>query len=140
MNRLILFLTLGLLLLLNACGPNLVEENKKMREQLIAVHDEVMPQMGKLKSLEKKATQKIEFLSNQEPVDSVQIEKLKVLAFDLNKAYDGMFVWMRQYDTEDGDKKPIEVKAYLEEQMVMVAEVNQEIKDVIERAETELQD
>lgn len=140
MNRLTPFLTLGLLLLLNACGPNLVEENKKMREQLIAVHDEVMPQMGKLKSLEKKATQKIEVLSNQEPVDSVQIEKLKVLAFDLNKAYEGMFLWMRQYDTEDGDKKPIEVKAYLEEQMVMVAEVNQEIKDVIERAEMELKD
>ncbi|MDI1324980.1 MAG: hypothetical protein PSV36_19705 [Algoriphagus sp.] len=140
MNRLTPFLTLGLLLLLNACGPNLVEENKKMRAQLIAVHDEVMPQMGKLKSLEKKATQKIEVLSNQEPVDSVQIEKLKVLAFDLNKAYEGMFLWMRQYDTEDGDKKPIEVKAYLEEQMVMVAEVNQEIKDVIERAEMELKD
>lgn len=140
MNRLIPFLTLGLLLLLNACGPNLVEENKKMREQLIAVHDEVMPQIGKLKTLEKKANQKIEQLGTQEPVDSLQIERVKALAFDLNKAYEGMFVWMRQYDTEDGDKKPIEVKAYLEEQMVMVTEVNQEIKTVIEKAEKELND
>lgn len=140
MNRLIQFLTLGLFLLVNACGPNLVEENKKMREQLIAVHDEVMPQIGKLKSLEKKATQKIEELSTQESVDSLQIENLKALAFDLNQAYEGMFVWMRQYQTEDGDKEPSEVKKYLEEQTVMVTEVNQEIKDVIEKAEKELED
>jgi hypothetical protein len=140
MNRIIPLLILGLFLSLNACGPNLVKENKKMREQLIAVHDEVMPQIGKLKSLEKKATQKVEKLSSQEPVDSLQIENLKALAFDLNQAYEGMFVWMRQYDTEDGDKEPIEVKAYLEEQMVMVTEVNQEIKEVIGRAEKELKD
>lgn len=140
MNRLIQFLILGLFLLVNACGPNLVEENKKMREQLIAVHDEVMPQIGKLKSLEKKATQKIEEISTQESVDSLQIENLKALAFDLNQAYEGMFVWMRQYQTEDGDKEPGEVKKYLEEQMVMVTEVNQEIKAVIEKAEKELED
>ena len=140
MNRIIPFLTLGLFLSLNACGPNLVEENKKKREELIAVHDEVMPQIGKLKSLEKKATQKVDQLRSQEPVDSLQIENLKALAFDLNQAYEGMFVWMRQYDTEDGDKEPIELKAYLEEQMVMVTEVNQEIKEVIGRAEKELKD
>ena len=140
MNRIIPFLTLGLFLSLNACGPNLVEENKKVREQLIAVHDEVMPQIGKLKSLEKKANQRIEELSAQEPVDGLQIENLKLLAFDLNQAYEGMFVWMRQYETEDGDKKPIEVKAYLEEQMVLITEVNQDIKQVILRAEKELQD
>lgn len=140
MNRIIPFLTLGLLLLLNACGPNLVEENKKMREEVIAVHDEVMPQMGKLKSLEKKAAQEIEEQGSQEPVDSLKIENFKALAFDLNQAYEGMFVWMRQYEREDGDKEPLEVKAYLEEQMLKVTDVNKEIKAVIEKAETELKD
>lgn len=140
MNKIIPFLTLVLLLLLNACGPNLVEENKLMREKLIAVHDEVMPQMGKLKSLEKKTTQKIEELSIQEPVDSLQIENLKALASDLDQAYEGMFIWMRQYEREDGDKEPIEVKGYLAEQMVKITEVNKEIKGAIEKADKELND
>lgn len=140
MNRFISLFTLGLIIFLNACGPDLVEENKKMREQLIAVHDEVMPQMGNLKSLEKKATQEIEGLSTQEPVDSLKIENLKSLAYDLDQAYEGMFIWMRQYEPEDGDKKPEEIKAYLEEQMVMVTEVNKKMKDALERAETELKD
>ncbi len=140
MNRLISFFTKGLFLFLIACGPNLVEENKIMREQLIAVHDEVMPQMGKLKSHEKKATQKIEELSSGELVDSVKIQNLKSLAFDLDQAYEGMFIWMRQYEPEDGDKEPIKVKAYLEEQMVMVTEVNKKMKAVLQKAETELKD
>lgn len=140
MNRSISLFTFGLFLLVVACGPNLVQENKIMREQLIAVHDEVMPQMGKLKSYEKKATQKIEELSAREPVDSVKIKNLKVLALDLDQAYEGMFIWMRQYEPEDGDKEPIKVKAYLEEQMVMVTEVNKKMNAVLQKAETELKD
>lgn len=140
MNRLISFLTIAIFFLLIACGPNLEEENKKMREQLIAVHDEVMPQMGNLKSLEKKASQEIEVLSNQQPMDSLKIDNLKSLAYDLDQAYEGMFVWMRQYEPEDGDKKPEEIKKYLEDQMVMVTEVNKKMKDAIKRAETELED
>lgn len=140
MNRLISLFTPGLFLLILACGPNLVEENKIIREQLIAVHDEVMPQMGTLKSLEKKATQEIEELSAREPVDSVKIKNHEVLAFDLDEAYEGMFIWMRQYEPEDGDKNPVEIKAYLEEQMKMVTEVNKKMKAVLERAEKELED
>lgn len=140
MNRSISLLTFGLFLLVVSCGPDLVEENKIMREQLIAVHDEVMPQMGTLKSLEKKATQEIEELSAREPVDSVKIKNHEVLAFDLDEAYEGMFIWMRQYEPEDGDKNPVEIKAYLEEQMRMVTEVNKKMKAVLERAEKELED
>ncbi len=140
MNRIIPYLTLGLLLFLNACGPNLDEENKLLREHLIAVHDEVMPQMGNLKSLEKKANQKIEVLASQKPVDSLKIENLKALAFDLDQAYEGMFIWMRQYEPEDGDKKPEAIKVYLEEQMLLVTEVNKKMKDALDRAEKELID
>ncbi len=39
MNRIIPYLTLGLLLFLNACGTNLDYENKILRDHLIAVND-----------------------------------------------------------------------------------------------------
>jgi len=140
MNRIISALILSAVFMLNSCGPNLEEENKKMREELLAVHDEVMPQMGKLKSFEKKANQKLEELNTQVPVDSTEVEKFKNLAVRLNSAYEGMFVWMRQYDTEDGEKDPITVKTYLEEQMIQVTEVNQSIKNALLEAEKEFKD
>lgn len=139
MNRATLILIVSVVFLTNSCGPNLKNENKKAREVLIAVHDEVMPQMGKLKSYEKKATQKLEALRTQEPIDSLQIAKLSKLVDDLNSAYEGMFVWMRQYEVEDGDKEPLVIKAYLEEQMIQVTEVNQNIKNVLQKAEMELE-
>ena len=46
-----------------------------------------------------------------------------------------MFVWMRQYNTEDGEKTPEEVKAYLEEQLVLVSKVNEDIKAALAEAE-----
>ena len=140
MNRIISALILSAVFMLNSCGPNLEEENKKMREELLAVHDEVMPQMGKLKSFEKKANHKLEELNTQVPVDSTEVEKFKDLALRLNSAYEGMFVWMRQYDTEDGEKDPITVKTYLEEQMIQVTEVNQNIKNALLEAEKEFKD
>jgi hypothetical protein len=140
MNRIISGLILSTVFLLNSCGPHLEEENKKMRKELLAVHDEVMPQMGKLKSLEKKANHKLEELNMQVPVDSIEVEKLKDLVVRLNSAYEGMFVWMRQYKTEDGEKDPIAVKAYLEEQMVQVTDVNQTIKSVLLEAKKKLND
>jgi hypothetical protein len=139
MNRATLILIVSVVFLTNSCGPNLKNENKKTREVLIAVHDEVMPQMGKLKSYEKKATQKLEVLRAESSTDSLQIAKFSKLVEELDAAYEGMFVWMRQYEVEDGDKEPLVIKAYLEEQMIQVTEVNQNIKNVLQKAEMELE-
>lgn len=134
MNKLAQFLFLSLLIFAFSCGPSPQEENQKLRDEVIAVHDEVMPLMGKLKSLEKEATIAIESLEAQETPDSSQIESLKALAYDLNQAYDGMFVWMRQYDIEDGEMTPEEVKTYLDDQMKQVTKVNEDITAVLEKA------
>ncbi|RIW17140.1 hypothetical protein D0X99_05145 [Algoriphagus lacus] len=129
-------LIFGLLLIFQSCGSGQVEENTKKRAEIIAVHDEVMPKMGQLKSLEKSALQKVEELSAMDSVDSVQIEALKNLALDLDKAYEGMFVWMRQYETEDGDQTPEEIKAYLDEQLILVMEVNKNMKTALSKADS----
>ncbi len=123
-----------------ACGPNAKEENQKLRDEVIAIHDEVMPLMGKLKSLEKDANSLIEEIEAAETVDSVRITDLKALAYDLNQAYDGMFVWMRQYETEDGELSDEEVKSYLDDQMVKVTKVNEDITAALEKADLLLRD
>lgn len=125
---------------LYSCQPNQEELNKSKRAEVIAVHDEVMPKIGQLKRLEKEAEKKIEMLQMSGTVDSLQIQDLKVLAFDLNQAYDAMFVWMRQYKTEDEEKTPEEIKVYLEDQALKINEVNEQIKAILSKSEEVLKD
>ena len=134
------YLIFILFIFFQSCGNKQVEENKAHREQVIAIHDEVMPKMGQLKSMEKAALQKAEELQNSDSPDQAKIEALKNLATQLNQAYEGMFVWMRQYDTEDEGRTPEEVKNYLEEQMISVTEVNKSMKDVLAKADSVLKD
>lgn len=135
MKRLLVLSSLSLFFILSSCGTSPKEENKALRDSVIAVHDEVMPLMSKLKSMEAKAVKTAEDLEATENPDMQKVDELKALAYDLNQAYEGMFVWMRQYEQEDGDRSPEKVKAYLEGQMLKVEVVNEEITSVLSRAE-----
>ncbi|MFN3758953.1 MAG: hypothetical protein ACK4SF_07030 [Algoriphagus aquaeductus] len=128
------YLVFGLFVFLQSCGNKQVEENKLLREKVISIHDEVMPKMGQLKSFEKAALQKASEMNGLDDPDLEKIDSLKNLAVQLNQAYEGMFIWMRQYKNEDGDQTPEEVKVYLEEQMILVTQVNEEIKEALANA------
>ncbi|MEP0713707.1 hypothetical protein [Algoriphagus sp.] len=134
MKRSILFLIFTSFLAITSCGPSGPSENELLRAEVIAVHDEVMPKIGQLKSLERKALEKVKELESEEPVDSVKIITFKSLAYDLNQADEAMFDWMHQYDTEDGEKTEEELKQYLDEQMVLITKVNVDMKAALEKA------
>lgn len=140
MKRLSFYTLILSLFLLQACGPSLQDQNLELRAQVIAVHDEVMPKMGQLKSLEKEAIQKAEELNGQDSTQSAKILELRTLASELDQAYEGMFVWMRQYEAEDGDQSPEQIQAYLNEQMVLVTKVNEDIKSALAKADSLLKD
>lgn len=133
-------LIFSLVLLMQACGPSQNEINSERRTEVIAVHDEVMPKMGQLKSYEKKALQKADEYAAMDSIDTSKAQEMEDLALELDQAYEAMFVWMRQYDTEDGERSPEEVKVYLEEQMESVGEVNQKIKTALAKADSLLRD
>lgn len=133
-------LVFSLVAVVQSCGPNQKELNVVRRSEVIAVHDEVMPKMGQLKSFEKKALQKAGELAAMDPVDPEKVQQMKDLAVELDHAYEEMFVWMRQYETEDGARTPEEVKSYLEAQMKSVSEVNRLMKAALTKADSLLKD
>lgn len=133
-------LIFGLVAIIQACSPSQKDLNLEKRAEIMVIHDEVMPKMGQLKSLEKKALQKADELEAKEIVDSAQVEALKNLAAELDQAYEGMFVWMRQYETEDEGRTPEEIKIYLDEQIISVTEVNRIMKDVLAKTDSVLND
>lgn len=140
MKSSISLLTIVMTLFFSACGSGQNAENKKIKDEIIEVHDEVMPLMGKLKSLEKEANEKIKELESLPNQDSLQLEELKSVAFDLSQAYEGMFVWMRQYKVNEEGLASEELKIYLEEQKIKVDKVNEDIKNALERASKVLKD
>lgn len=135
MKSAIQYLILTVFISINSCGPKGPSENEKLREEVIAVHDEVMPKMGKLQSLQRKALEKATELELENPVDSAKVMEYKALAYDLDHAYDEMFEWMHQYEPSDGDKSEAELKEYLDHQMILVTAVNVEVKDVLAKAD-----
>ncbi|WP_296701978.1 hypothetical protein [Algoriphagus sp.] len=135
MIRQIPFLIIVLLFFVSSCGQSTQDENQLMRDRIISIHDEVMPLMGKLKSLEKKANQEIKSLEDEENANPERIVELKALVVDLDAAYEGMFDWMHQYEIEDGEKSPEEVKEYLDDQLIKVTEVNSQFKEVLAKAD-----
>ena len=133
-----LILLLSFLVL--SCANPLIEANKEMRAQIIGVHDEVMPKIGQLMSLEKKALAQADSLLTQDSTATDEIEGMRSLAGQLNQAHEGMFVWMRQYSLEEEGKTPEELKTYLDEQLVKVNQVNGNIKAAMEQAASKLKD
>jgi len=131
-------LTLLVSFLILSCANPLIEENKKLREQIIGVHDEVMPKMGELKALEKKASEQADSLYAQDSTATAEIESLRSLASQLNQAHEDMFVWMRQYSLEEEGNTPEEIKIYLDEQWVKVNQVNKSIQSALQQAEEKI--
>ncbi|MCE2780206.1 MAG: hypothetical protein LW824_21860 [Algoriphagus sp.] len=123
-----------------SCANPLIEANKEMRAQLIGVHDEVMPKMGELMSLQKKALAQADSLYAQDSTATAQIESMRSLAAQLDQAYEGMFVWMRQYSLDEEGKTPEEIKTYLDDQLLKVNQVNADIKAALDKAAIQLKD
>jgi DNA repair ATPase RecN len=126
-NLLVLFLFASV-----ACQSEKKDEVGDLKEEVIAIHDEVMPLMGELKSLKKEADTLAEQLSLEDSVmHQERIEELKSLSEQLDQAFDGMFVWMRQFKSDYEGMSTIEVKDYLLEQKLKVEKVNVDIKEAI---------
>lgn len=122
-----------------ACQSEKKDEVGDLKEEVIAIHDEVMPLMGELKSLKKEAETLAEQLTLEDSVVHEQrIEELKALSQQLDQAFDGMFVWMRQFKAPEEEVEKSEAIDYLLDQKVKVEKVNKDIKEALALAKQEL--
>ncbi|MDN3669979.1 hypothetical protein QWY93_11640 [Echinicola jeungdonensis] len=130
-GALVFLLIIGLL----SCSSNRVD-NEELKEEVISIHDEVMPKMGELKSLQKEFSQKAQQLTLEDSVaHKEEVKELKNVAQELEQAYEGMFEWMRQFEVDFQDMTEEEVTQYLNEQKEKVKQVNKSIKEALEKAE-----
>lgn len=114
--------------MLYACGGNQKKANDALKEEVIAIHDEVMPHMGTLKNYQKQVEKRIA-QADSLGISPEEIAELKLIAGDLGNAFEGMFVWMRQFKSGYDDMTADQVRDYLLEQKLAVEKVNQDIKE-----------
>jgi hypothetical protein len=109
-----------------ACGGETKQETEKdqassaqIKEEVMAIHDEVMPKMGELRKVEKalRATADSVIV-----LDSVAAQKHIAAADRIKKANSEMMVWMRQFEPNyEGTEE--EVRVYLQEQKLKIKAV-----------------
>ncbi|MCC5938568.1 MAG: hypothetical protein JJU34_14910 [Lunatimonas sp.] len=120
-------------LFLSSCGGG-ESQVEALKREVIGVHDEVMPLMGELKTYQRSLTEKAAELKEQ-GIDAAEVSAFEEAAKACADAYDGMFVWMRQFDPKVEDMEESEAIRYLEDQEKKVAVVNLDIKKALEQAE-----
>jgi hypothetical protein len=135
---LIIFLCLNLLI--QGCDSEKKNPNEELRKEVIDIHDEVMPLMGDLKSLKTKVLEKSALISQSDSPDPERIQNLDQLAGELDSAFEGMFVWMRQFKSDYEGMSSDEVNKYLLDQKEKVEKVNVDIKNAIASAQIELEE
>jgi len=118
-----------------SCNSEQKDEISKLKDEVIGLHDEVMPYMGELKSLKKEVETKSKNLFDEDSLlNQNKIEELDLLAKQLDSAFEGMFVWMRQYKSPEEDMDRKAAKIYLLEQKSKVELVNKDIKEALASA------
>lgn len=110
-------------------------EQEKVHDELMVVHDEVMPKMGQIHKLRKKLVKAIKNNAELAPETKTKIEQ--TVKF-LENADDGMMDWMSGYKRPSklrGDKSHEEILAYLESERPKVGKVKSDILNSISQAE-----
>ena len=122
-------LTLFTLLLINltACVDPKAEQ-KKLQEEVMAVHDSLMMDMGKLSNSKEKLSlilTKLDSIKTSQ--SSLDTSNLKTTIFDaklsLTKADDAMMDWMNGFNPDYTNKSEQEVEVYLKNQKTKIEEV-----------------
>jgi hypothetical protein len=105
--------------------------NQERYDEVMKVHDEVMPKMNDVHAAKMALKEKLANIS-----DSTSIEKTEIEAkiAKLDSASEGMMVWMRQFNPLPDSLGEDKAREYLEAEMVKVEKVRDDILQALEES------
>ena len=134
MKKLFTLLTIVSLLSANSCKESKKAEEPTRMEQVMDIHDEVMPKMGTLGKL----VGQLKPMADSLGAESIEAKAMK----DLQQANKSMMDWMQgfgnRFDSEEimnGKELSEEKEQWLKEEEEKVKKVKEDINSSIERAE-----
>ena len=107
--------------------------NKALYDDVMKVHDEVMPKMDNIYKLKGQLKEKID---NTPELAADKKKEIEGIIQRLDSASEGMMVWMRKFnppaDTVVGEEQ---AKEYLEGEMEKIKKVRDDVRKALEEAE-----
>lgn len=124
------------LAIISACQTSQKEkEEKPLMDQVMDVHDAVMPKMGALMKTSKELLAKAKEIV---PTDSAKAQELMFIAQEIDLANESMMDWMRHFDPEfEGTEE--EVKDYLLKKKEGIDKVAKAMNDKLEAGKKALE-
>ena len=130
-----LYLLFIFMIFITACGTDEKAEQAKLRDEVYAIHDEVMPEMGRINKFKRDA----EVMANEYLNDSIASNdemamELENLVLELIDADESMMKWMRTLKNDFEGMTHEEIVAFWEGHKVEAKEVRQKINSSLEKA------
>jgi len=127
----IFLLTLSIIFLF-ACNSQEGTPWEAQYDEVMVIHDEVMPEVKTIVALQSKLKKFEESQGDSMPAAMKNtIGQLRRL---LTEAEEGMFDWMHAFKKPERDQDPEKVKAYLASEMVKITKVSNDMKLSISNA------
>ncbi len=121
-------------------GPTEEEQQNSLKDEVMEIHDEVMPKMGEMNTLKNELLADADSLSaDSSNVENLELSiDLKQIASELEEANKSMMDWMRNYKPTFDEQTHEEIMQYLEDQKVKAGEVKTKILTSIEKAKAKI--
>jgi uncharacterized protein YoxC len=127
--------TLMTLIWLMSCDEKKKEAKDVLYDQVMEVHDEIMPKMGDIMKYKKQLKIKMEELAADPEMNAEKIEKVKQAITELDNSHEDMMAWMREFNPDFEGMVTEEVMQYLNEQKVKIEQVGKETYAALNSAE-----
>jgi uncharacterized protein YoxC len=127
--------TLMTLIWLMSCDEKKKETKDVLYDQVMEVHDEIMPKMGDIMKYKKQLKIKMEELAADPEMNAEKIEKVKQAITELDNSHEDMMAWMREFNPDFEGMVTEEVMQYLNEQKVKIEQVGKETYAALNSAE-----
>lgn len=109
-----------------------VSENQKLYEEVMNVHNEVMPKMDDIHRKKEELKNKIANTPDMSPEKKMAID---ATVAKLDSAGESMMAWMRQFNPVPDSAGEEKARMYLEGEMVKVKKVRENILQALKEAE-----
>jgi len=126
---------LALLFIISACNSE-KKEQQELFDEVMLLHDEVMPKMGSLRGLSAELSLKADSLAQDSITNStLKVDEMRRLSKKLKDANEGMMEWMRQFEQVEEGTPHGEVIQYLTAQREQIQKVRDDMLNSKEEAE-----
>lgn len=132
LKKIAFFGFLSAIMCLSACKPGYSPKVQKLHDEVMAIHDEVMPEMGTIHKLKKQLKAKL-----KEAGVTLNEDNINNSISALDYADEAMMDWMHQFKVPK-NVDDAALLTYLEDQKVKISKVNTDMRTSIKNAQNAL--